>query len=219
MIPQLEELDARRKQILKKWYRTGLFTALAIPFTILIINSIWHISAEFYIFSSFLVLIIGVIAGSFYASDKTFYSDFKKQVIERIVKFINPNLTYQPQNFISSHSFQHSRIFLTDIDRYGGDDLIQGKIDKTEIMFSEIKAEYKTTTTDNKGKTQESWHTIFKGMFFIADFNKHFNTSTVVLPNRLGKGLLADFFNSMNIARREKIVKLGLIDKFGAANL
>ena len=61
-------------------------------------------------------------------------------------------------------------------------DYVCGRIGATSINSPNC-TEYKTTSTDSKGRTQTHWHTIFKGLFFIADFNKHFNCEVVVLPD------------------------------------
>lgn len=213
MYPDLKALDQRRKTIVQRSFMIFL------PALLLIILTIWvyrnfgakqENGAHIIYYIGFAVLVIAgaFIAEYFWVRDKHFYRDFKKQVIEPIVKFVSPDLIYEPDNYVGSDSFQRSRIFLKTVDRYKGDDMVRGKIDKTEIWFSEVKAEYRTTTTDSKGKRRTKWHTIFKGLFFIADFNKHFQTSTVVLPNRLGKGFIANFFQKMNLARREKHVRL-----------
>ena len=68
-------------------------------------------------------------------------------------------------------------------DRYRSEDLICGKIDKTSFICSEIIAEEKRVTTDSKGRRQEHWIDIFRGFFFIADFNKNFQGQTVVFRN------------------------------------
>lgn len=213
MMPDLELLDRRRKLMVKRSVRVVLFTILALLLLVVVYMNYGIADGQdsnilWFIIAGVLIIAGGIIFGTSWARDKTFYRDFKSQVIERIVTFISPDLTYDPQNHIGADSFQRSRIFLKNVDRYNGDDMVQGKIDKTQVWFSEVKAEYKNTTTDSKGRTKTTWHTIFKGMFFIADFNKHFQTSTVVLPNRLGKGFLASFFNKMNLARREKHVRL-----------
>lgn len=57
------------------------------------------------------------------------------------------------------------------------------KIDKTSFICSEIIAEEKRVTTDSKGRRQEHWIDIFRGFFFIADFNKNFQGQTVVFRN------------------------------------
>ncbi|MFW5757803.1 MAG: DUF3137 domain-containing protein [Bacteroidota bacterium] len=213
MRPEMEMLDKRRKRIVSRSIRLILITVLA-----LLLLWVSHDATEarfqnlnislYFGIALAIIIILFFVLWHQWAHDKTFYKDFKKQVIERIVKYVSDDLTYEPNNFIGSDSFQRSRIFLKNVDRYTGDDMVHGKLDKTQVWFSEIKAEYKTTTTDSKGKTQTKWHTIFKGLFFIADFNKHFQTSTVVMPNRLGSGFLGNFFNKINLTRREKHVKL-----------
>ena len=78
------------------------------------------------------------------------------------------------------------------------------------MKFSEMHAEYKTETTDSKGRRHTQWHTIFKGLFFIGDFNKHFSGKTVVLPDTaerlfglLGKTLQSVFKHSGELIKLE----------------
>lgn len=213
MMPDLKALDDRRKNIVKRSAIVILLTLLLLLLTTVVYLNLdaskQDNNSVFYFILVLAAIIIGaIVTGNKWARDKTFYTDFKQKVIEPIVKFVSTELNYEPKNYVGSDSFQRSRIFINRVDRYSGDDMVHGKVDKTQIWFSEVKAEYKTTTTDNKGRTKTTWHTIFKGLFFIADFNKNFQTSTVVLPNRMGKGFLADFFRKMNFSRHEKLVKL-----------
>ncbi len=213
MMLDLEMLDNRRKAMLRRIAKVAV--AAAVVLLVLVFVYLYFFSgpqtsneSTYFIIAGIIVLIGAFVAGFSWARDKTFYSDFKAKVIERIVKYISADLVYEPKNYVGSDSFERSCIFLNGIDRYTGDDMVRGKIDKTQIWFSEVKAEYKSESTDSKGNRKTTWHTIFKGLFFIADFNKHFSTSTVVLPNRLGKGFMANFFNKMNLARKEKHVRL-----------
>lgn len=210
MLPNLEILEQRRRTLIARSTQIILFALAAIALILLTYS--WFRDTRnaplFFAIALAVVVITAILVWTKWARDKTFYRDFKQLVIERIVLFISPELNYEPRNFIGVDSFERSRIFLTGVDRYKGDDMVSGKVDKTEIWFSEIHAEYKVTTTDGKGRTRTSWHNIFKGLFFIADFNKHFQTSTVVLPNRLGRGAFARFFNKLNLTRREKLINL-----------
>ena len=52
---------------------------------------------------------------------------------------------------------------------------------KTNYKFSEVHVEERRTTTDSKGRTKTHYVTIFKGIFMIADFNKHLTTTTRVI--------------------------------------
>jgi hypothetical protein len=102
-----------------------------------------------------------------------------------------------------------SGLFRRQPDRFQGDDLVEGVIDKTQFCFSELKAEYKTETSDSKGRHRTQWHIIFKGLFFMADFNKHFNTKTFVLPDIAEKflGFIGEKLQSVNRTYGE-LVKL-----------
>jgi hypothetical protein len=56
-------------------------------------------------------------------------------------------------------------------------------IGETKIMFSEVHAEEKYTTTDSKGNQTTHWRTIFLGVCFLADFHKEFRSPVTVMPD------------------------------------
>lgn len=134
------------------------------------------------------VYIIGVSAiFIFYASIKSvknkFTAYFKDEVILKIVKFIDEGLSYSPNDYISYEEFNKINLFAKPVNKYFGDDLISGKIDKTFIKFSEIHAHYVTKDKDNKDRVEK----IFDGIFVVADFNKNFKGKTYVLPDKNDK--------------------------------
>jgi hypothetical protein len=151
-----------------------------------------------------LLAIYGIV---FYTSGRNYTSDFKARVIKEIVKFIDPGLNYESNRFIPQDVYMGSQIFKMNPDRYKGDDYVSGKIGATGIEFSELHSEYKTEHVDSKGHHHTQWHTIFKGIFFTADFNKDFRGRTVVLPDTAEKlfGFLGSALQSMNVARGELI--------------
>jgi hypothetical protein len=119
-----------------------------------------------------------------FAQTDKYYSQFKSEVIGRLIYEYDPNLKYHPDSGISESAFVTSRLYRRQCDRYHSEDLIVGKIGATAFWFSEVHAEYKITHRTSKG-SRTTWHTLFKGKFFIGDFNKHFNGVTVVLPDVL----------------------------------
>ena len=136
---------------------------------------------------------------------------FKHQVVKQIVSFLEPGLSYEPENFIGESAFRASQIFTHSIDRYKGEDMVSGKHGNVALSFSEIHAEYKTTTRDSKGRSHTTWHTIFKGVFLIADFNKEFRTTTVIVPDIAESSfgsLIGNFLQKMNPSRPGQLVKL-----------
>jgi len=134
---------------------------------------------------------------------------YKKLVIGEIVKFVEPSLSYQPASGIAQSKYMMSGIFTTIPDRYSSEDYISGKIDKTEIEFSEVHSQYKTEHTDSKGHKRTQWHTIFRGMFVISDFNKEFQGRTVILPDFAEKflGFIGQTLQSWNMSR-DQLIKL-----------
>lgn len=124
--------------------------------------------------------------GLIHANRKKFVTRYKKEIISSIVQFIDESLLYEAENLVPQREFIASGLFYPKPDRYSGDDCVSGKIDKTEIAFSEIHAKYKTVVSDDDGKS-ERWIPLFDGLFFKADFNKHFKGEYFVLPDRAEK--------------------------------
>lgn len=135
-------------------------------------------------------------------------SRFKEEVIGKMVKFVDEKLAYSPHAGISQAEYMSSHIFLTRPDRYHCEDMVSGILGKTGIRFSEVHAEQKRESNNN-GRKSTTWVTIFRGILFVADFNKHFVGRTVVLPD-FAEGLLGSFgamFQKMAIGR-DQLIKL-----------
>lgn len=154
---------------------------------------------------------IGLVASSYgyRIITRGYVRQFKARVIRRIIEFIDPGLVYSAEGHVSPERFYSSRIFERYPDRLRGDDLVRGRVGRTDIEFSEVHAEYKTESTDSRGRRQRKYHTIFKGLFFTAGFNKRFTGKIVVLPDTAERllGGIGGFFQSLNRSRG-KLVKL-----------
>jgi len=154
------------------------------------------------------VLIFAAVAGivlfTFVASilSRGYVREFKTRIIGKLVKFLDENLNYIPHGCIPKSKFVASEIFKTRPNRYKGDDLVRGKLGATEIEFSELNAVYESGSGKNRSR-----RTVFKGLFFIADFNKNFTCRVVVLPDTAEKlfGGFGKLLQSWNLARDELI--------------
>ena len=121
-------------------------------------------------------LVAGIILLLTYSNKKKKYvAGFKEIIIRRIIRFIDPTFQYSPGCCVSEDDYTGSGLYLERSDRYTGDDLIEGKRDKTLFCFSDLHTERKVSS----GKSSH-WETIFKGLFFIGDFNKNFQNRTYV---------------------------------------
>lgn len=160
-----------------------------------------------------MIIVAGAIAIGIWQYTKVtkeYISQFKFGVIDRLVKFIDPNLNYSKDSCIPYQTYMSSKIFPRTPDRYRGDDYVWGTLGNTQVAFSELHTEYKTESTDSKGHRSEHWHTIFRGLFFVGDFNKNFTTETLVLPDTAEKmfgKVLGGMFQSWNFTRG-KLIKL-----------
>lgn len=207
LMVELQGMEAKRRQVIRKSFiAAGVIGGLGlIGAAVLAAQS----GGEpiVLIFPVILCLIIGSIA--FAVIGKGYKAEFKQRIISRIVQFLEPGLSYHPDSCIDERTFEAAGLFNHSIDRYSGEDMVQGRVGQTQIAFSEVHAEYKTTSTDSKGRTQTHWHTIFRGLFFIGDFNKHFSGRTVVLPDTAEKlfGGFGQLLQSWNMGRAD-LVKL-----------
>ncbi|MCM0666046.1 DUF3137 domain-containing protein [Flavobacterium tyrosinilyticum] len=132
---------------------------------------------------------------------------YKMNVVGAALKDINDTLTITPQSGLPEYEFISSELFTTRPDRYKTQDLISGIVDKTSFWFAEVHAEYKTETRTKNG-TKTTWHTIFKGIVFVADFNKNFNVSTVVRPKGIADAIGSWFSKNVFSFGNSELVQL-----------
>ncbi len=205
LINDLKPLEARRKSLVNKFLIVGAFILGGIVIAFAVIGAAGPPSPIIFLFPAILGLILGGIIFSFMS--KGYVQEFKGTIIGKLVNFLDDNLAYSQSACIPQSTYMASKIFTKRPDRYQGDDHVTGKVGATQIEFSELKTEYKTTSTNSKGHTQTHWHTIFKGLFFVADFNKHFACETIVLPDTAQKlfGRLGQKLQSLNVFRGQLI--------------
>ena len=200
----LRQMEAKRKQVMQSTIITvGVVVVLGLIAAGVLVAEGAPPPVFFFVLIG--CLVVGGIVSA--AIGKGYKAEFKQRIITKIVHFAEPGLNYYPQEMTDERTFKNSNLFTEGIDRYSGEDLVRGRVDKTDIVFSEVHAEYKTTSRDSKGRTQTHWHTIFKGLFFIADFNKDFHSQTVVLPDSAEKlfGGFGKMLQRWNIGRPDLI--------------
>lgn len=111
----------------------------------------------------------------FYNKRRNYVGRFKDEIVHNIIKFIDPSLHYNPAGRVHKNDYRQSGLFLENFDRYRGDDYVEGRRGKTVFCFSELHTEHEVRSGKNT-----HWETIFKGLFFIGDFNKNFQGRTYV---------------------------------------
>lgn len=199
LAPRLHALEARRKKAnLHGALCIGLLVVIGVIALLVGERGLWA-----YVLLGIGALVFAVLGVSARGSLR---DDFKRDIVSAVIRHFSPDLRYSPEHYVDRSLFEQGRIFTQRIDRYRGEDHVSGRIGATEFGFSELHAEYKTVHRDKNG-TRTQWHTIFKGVYFVADFNKAFSTRTVVLPDTMERlfGFLGQTLQSMNFTRGELI--------------
>jgi hypothetical protein len=185
LVPQIGKLEVERKQVVR---RIAAWLALIVPAGSLLTGILVHVEA-YGIFVS--LAIAGTLGGALAALGLlriNYDANFKARVIQPLIAFYDPGLTYRSGDGIPLQVFVESRLFPgAPPERFSGEDLITGTLGKTRMSFSEVTAQRVRQVQSGKGETRESVSTIFSGVFFCADFNKNFSGATFVLPDRAQK--------------------------------
>lgn len=109
----------------------------------------------------------------------------RSEVLARVVTFWDESFRYEPARAIAREEFVASGLFAGEaFNAYGGEDHVAGRHGATAFRFSELRVRH----VKRRGKRTET-HTVFDGLFFVADFNKSFRGRTLVLPDRAERAL------------------------------
>ena len=188
LLPQLQTLEDQRKEVVQKsdrWMFGGLTVFIVSVLTLLIISAN-TLNPPFWILIIGFICLIAGLAVKFNTINK-FKIEYKERVVKTVVSNINEALHYSATHVISSQDFRESQIFSGRADRYTGEDLIHGRYGKTDFRLSEVKAQERRQQHTKRG-TRTYYVTIFEGLFMVADFHKHFEGRTFVLPDHTEKG-------------------------------
>ncbi|MBF0206584.1 MAG: DUF3137 domain-containing protein [Oligoflexia bacterium] len=113
----------------------------------------------------------------YYFLRKSFRSAYKKSVVEKIVKMIDPEIIYLPDRNMASSHFTASSLF-DDVNSYYGDDYVEGTYKGVKYSFSEIHAH--RITTDSEG--HKHVHHVFDGLFLVSSHSRTNKSTTLIIP-------------------------------------
>lgn len=198
LLPDLKILDRERKQV---DHRVLLVVLIALVL-IVTIGRLFHGGTGYF------QLLVGVLAFiAISVISKKYRQNFKNKIVQKITAFVDESLVYSPEGYVSREEFANSAIFQKLCNRYNGEDHFKGTLGKTAIEFSEVVSKHITSSSTGSNR-REHQSLIFKGIFFVADFNKYFDGHTVVLPDTTERmlGKLGQSLQSMS--SRGELVKL-----------
>ncbi len=180
--PILDALEARRLEVRRHAFVTLLQVSAVVVVCGLVVLAFFP--PDWIFPSGFVLLALGMIAFGWLTNTTwtEYRNEFKREVIGRLIQLVDPALRYNPTGGIQRSDFSASGLYRQGIDRYNAEDLFFGRIGATDLRFSEVHAEYRQTTGSGKNR-RTRYVTIFRGIFFIADFHKDFNGETYVLPD------------------------------------
>ncbi|HCC07715.1 MAG TPA: hypothetical protein DEP72_06120 [Clostridiales bacterium] len=193
--PVIEPLENERIKVMKK-SSVALVIMIIIPIFLITFGHkfLFNMNSDMIQFIIFgYMALCGIIL---YWFKKSYVSEFKDKIIERIVSFFDSSFEYKKEGCIRQSIFEDCDIFDTTPNMYSGDDYVCGfvldeeyleKVQErkgTSIEFSEIDAQRESGSGKNRTVVR-----IFKGLFFIADYNKNFSGFTKVLPDNKKKWL------------------------------
>lgn len=184
LAPTLQVLENKRKELLRKGRSEGLIYAAI--FLVVGVIALLILKLEG-IFGPIVIVVVSVIIFITCINNKSkiFSFFYKEEVVDEIIHAFCPNATYSPNNGVSEDLFRNSGLF-TSPNRYHAEDLIEGCLDKTSFICSEVHAEERRARSTKNG-VQYYWEDIFKGFLFIADFHKEFQGETTVLRDSFFK--------------------------------
>lgn len=196
-------IDDKRKAVVKSF--ATMFVLIILMFASFVL-----IPPNFYL--SVIVGIILIIAAIVFFVKGVyrflkFRSEYKSSVVKKVVQFINPKFMYDANKHISLNNFMMSKLGSNKINKAVGDDYVCGIIDKTVFEFSELIAQYEWEDTDHDGKKVMRVENHFNGLFFLADFNKHIQGETFVMPDTVER-ILGKFGQSLQKSAKGDLVKL-----------
>jgi hypothetical protein len=198
---ELEAFEARRKRIVRRYIVLNVVIALvALP---VILRALGSLSADI----SYSLWMAGgtVLVWSALVSFlhrwlvEKYVLEFKSRIIRPLIEVMAPGqLHYYPANYVSRYQFQRSRLFVGNIEEYGGADLVKGELDGVHFQFSSVRAFRKPEERDAPMNimfgqrlderliaqaARRQTQLLFSGFFMVAEFSKHFTGTTLVVPD------------------------------------
>ena len=190
LLPELTKFEEHRLKAQKKLnnYTIASLTTLGIGLLLfLVITYYWEWSIAFFlVLALFFIPIFGIINKLQRKTETNYVQAFKNKAILNIVDTLLPEMKYLPNKYIDEHVFRQSGLLkLPSLDYYNGEDWFAGQIGETGLMMSKICAavkydnQYYSENIDGK-----SYKVLFKGIFMVADFHKHFKGQTFLYTGK-----------------------------------
>lgn len=168
----LEELESLRKKVLKKTIIS--FLSIALLLIVILVpsqssNSFGDVGRYLIILAVFGILLTKLITNK---NVKEYKKIYKKNITMETFKSVFTDIKYSPQSGLPKSVISGTKMMNTG-DRYHSNDHISAKYKNINFECADVHIEEEYEDSD--GDTHYS--TIFKGQWFIFDFNKKFKAN------------------------------------------
>lgn len=185
LMPEVLQVEQKRKMIVVRVILLGIGLLAVLVLGYLGLDSNPDLNSVGW--KGLFLLVVGVLGFVAYReilNNRDFYNDFKTNVIEKIVKFIDPSFTYISHKYIQPTQLVESKLFSHLPKKYKGDDYAVGVLGRnTKVEFSEVVARHRHRLDDN---SKGEWAVTFKGLFFVAQVERTFSGQTFVVASNHG---------------------------------
>lgn len=208
LMPRIREFAAEARADLK-WARIRRLLALPLVPAAAVFG--WYLYRQDGEWESLLWPVVGAVFLVRWLAKprvKNYKQRFADHVISPLVAKISPGSRYQARGKIEEAELDTGLLLPGRIKRLKGEDLVEGRIGKTGIRFSEVAVECEKGFLARLGGSNDE-RPDFQGVYLVADFPKRFSGITVVLPDTMEEtiGRMAHAFQKLQ-ARTGSLVKL-----------
>jgi len=158
----LQELEDERLQLLRTIAK--IRKVLLITGVVLMVSVVGFFVGLPLLFTAFLVK---------YPMSRIYVFKFKERVVRLLIRNIDTSLQYIQHEAIHPVFLTRSRLFPSfkpSPDALAGNDSVRGTIKGVKVQFSDVTIRHR-----------------FRGVFMVAEFNKAFKSTVIVVPDRMEK--------------------------------
>jgi len=189
LVPQIKALEPERR---RTWVSlVAAWTGLAVPGLLLGVW-LWRMGGGGFHLITPPLAAAGLAAWLSPSLIYPFKHEFKRKVIRPMMRELLRDVDYAPLGSVSALDLEASLLFSEPLTGVEGEDLVIGRHEDVDIKFSEVVA-YREVETQGAAiplapRSREKFRTkqvVFRGLFFVAEFNKPTRGQVVVHPDRL----------------------------------
>lgn len=201
-----EALEAERQKLLaqyKKKHKVGLIVMACGIVTAVGGFFLLKVNGDF----GMIVLILGIIAfavglgiaSSRSAIAKKYSRDYKKPLVETLLKKWYDDATYEEYGGLPLAEIMNSGLLTRRPDRWHMEDLIQGSYHGVSFRTCDVHLEEMHQYTDSKGNTHTEWITFFRGRWYQFFLNRSFNTVIRIKEKKRIKEMVTRGLNKVEV--------------------